>query len=260
MKILTRNDYPGGKGASGAAQQIINLMPPHKHYIELFAGGGFIMRLKRPAEINTAVDIDINAIHALQARIEKELKTEKVENRDGETKIILRQGLTFFVLINENVFHYIDTLHNENMDSRNIFLYADPPYIPASLSSRQRYEYKFDTEAHEALLKRLVKLNCMVMISGYDSALYNRMLTNWKTHTFTVRTRAAKGTTTREETVWMNYDINQFDARHDYRFLGDTFRERERIRKQQRRWAAKFWKMSPLLQNAMLDKLTQRIK
>lgn len=255
-----KQDYPGGKGASGAAQQLINLMPPHKHYIELFAGGGFIFRLKRPAEINTAVDIDIDAIHTLQQRIEKEMKVQKIENREGENDIIFRQGLTFFILINENAFHYLDTLHNENMDRRNILLYADPPYIPAALSSHQRYKYKFGVEAHEALLSRLLKLKCMVMISGYDSALYNRMLPGWKTHTFTVRTRAAKGITTREETVWMNYDINQFNTRHDYRFLGDTFRDRERIRKQQRRWAAKLHRMPPLLRNAMLDKLTSTIK
>lgn len=32
--------YPGGKGASGAVQTIINQQPPHSAYIEPFVGGG----------------------------------------------------------------------------------------------------------------------------------------------------------------------------------------------------------------------------
>ena len=35
--------YPGGKSGSGVYQQLINLMPPHKIYIEAFLGGGAIM-------------------------------------------------------------------------------------------------------------------------------------------------------------------------------------------------------------------------
>lgn len=256
-----KQDYPGGKGASGAAQQLINLMPPHTHYIELFAGGGFIFRLKKPAAINTAVDIDPKAIIKLAEKFNQQMaEIPSFENKLSPKMFLFGLDSNVFTLINKDAFEFLDRLQEFTQDYKGIFIYADPPYVPATLSSRQRYTYTFDTEAHEALLKRLVSLPCHVMISGYNSTLYNRMLPDWKTHTFNVRTRAAKGITTREETVWMNYDINQFDTRHDYRFLGDTFRDRERIRKQQRRWAAKFHRMPPLLRNAMLDKLTSTIK
>lgn len=56
--------YPGGKAASGTYQQIINLIPPHRVYIEPFLGGGAIARAKRPAAINILIDLDPAAIAA----------------------------------------------------------------------------------------------------------------------------------------------------------------------------------------------------
>lgn len=54
--------YPGGKNAAGTFQKIINIIPPHKTYIELFLGSGAIMRLKRPAETNIGCDLSAKAI------------------------------------------------------------------------------------------------------------------------------------------------------------------------------------------------------
>lgn len=48
--------YPGGKGGSGVYQTIINHMPPHATYIEAFAGSGAVLRAKRPAARNVAID------------------------------------------------------------------------------------------------------------------------------------------------------------------------------------------------------------
>ena len=54
--------YPGGKNGSGVYQKLINLMPPHRTYVEAFLGGGAIMRAKRPAVINIGIDLDIKVI------------------------------------------------------------------------------------------------------------------------------------------------------------------------------------------------------
>ncbi|MBY8168177.1 hypothetical protein KW507_15995 [Vibrio fluvialis] len=48
----------GSKAASGAYQQIINLMPPHDCYIEAFLGGGTVMKRKAPAIRSFGLDLD----------------------------------------------------------------------------------------------------------------------------------------------------------------------------------------------------------
>jgi hypothetical protein len=55
--------YPGGKNGAGVYQRIINLMPPHRVYIEPFLGGAAIMRLKRPAALNFGIDRSQQAIN-----------------------------------------------------------------------------------------------------------------------------------------------------------------------------------------------------
>ena len=54
--------YPGGKGGAGVYQTIINLIPPHKTYIETHLGGGAIMRHKKPAAYNIGIDVDPGVI------------------------------------------------------------------------------------------------------------------------------------------------------------------------------------------------------
>ncbi len=53
-------NYPGGKGLS--FQRFINLMPPHDVYIETHLGGGSIIRKKRPAKRNIAIELNPDVI------------------------------------------------------------------------------------------------------------------------------------------------------------------------------------------------------
>src|SRR3954465_4816137 len=54
--------YPGGKGK--CFQHIINLMPPHRVYIETHLGGGAVLRHKRPAERTIGGEIDPRVVQA----------------------------------------------------------------------------------------------------------------------------------------------------------------------------------------------------
>ncbi|WP_179953901.1 hypothetical protein [Denitrobaculum tricleocarpae] len=49
-------NYPRGKAGNGVYHTIINQMPPHDTYIEPFVGGG-VLRIKRPAKANIAIDL-----------------------------------------------------------------------------------------------------------------------------------------------------------------------------------------------------------
>ncbi|MEZ5145497.1 MAG: hypothetical protein R2759_00005, partial [Bacteroidales bacterium] len=55
----------GGKNASGTYQTIINIMPPHKLYIEGFTGSGAIYFNKERASISILIDKGQSVIQKL---------------------------------------------------------------------------------------------------------------------------------------------------------------------------------------------------
>ena len=59
--------YPGGKNSGGSFQRIINQIPPHDTFIELFAGSAAIARMKRPAERTILIDSDAAVLGRLLA-------------------------------------------------------------------------------------------------------------------------------------------------------------------------------------------------
>ena len=241
--------YPGGKGASGAYQKIISWMPPHLVYVEAFAGEGYIFKTKKPAKINMAIDLDKECLKKITG-------TELVN-------IVWKVGENLFQTLNQSALEWLEKFNIEREEQT--LIYFDPPYLPSTLSrppnsvrNGQRYKHKFSAECHQRLLELITPLKCYVMISGYASAMYDRALCapTWTRKTFMASTRGGM----REEVVWMNFNPDAISERHDYRFIGDTFRERERIQKMQKRWKNKFGKLSATEQRAMLEHLQSSLK
>ena len=91
-----------------------------------------------------------------------------------------------------------DTLH-----------YVDPPYMPATRSQKSRrgkvryhaYKHEMTEEDHVRLLEGLLALKGMVVVSGYPSRLYNRVLAGWQR---VRRASLADGARPREEVLWIN--------------------------------------------------------
>ncbi|HID44205.1 MAG TPA: DNA adenine methylase [Chromatiaceae bacterium] len=211
--------YPGGKGASGVYQRLINQIPPHRVYIETHLGSGAIMRHKRPAKVNLGLDVDPEVLVRW-----KEHPHARVEQRDAEA--------------------FLADYPFEGDE----FVYVDPPYLRATRrSGRPIYAFEYTREQHESLLDILVELPCYVMVSGYWSELYATRLESWRTMTYAVRTRSGA---TAQEWVWMNYV--EPETLHDYRYLGENFRERERIRRRIARWKSRLESLSPLERKALL--------
>lgn len=88
-----------------------------------------------------------------------------------------------------------------------VFMYLDPPYV---ISSRKRgkkqYRKEMTDEDHEKMLKELVNSKAKIMISGYETEMYNDYLHNWAKSTFDSWTERGKPT---KEIVWMNYQVNE---------------------------------------------------
>lgn len=142
---------------------------------------------------------------------------------------------------------YLETLD----EGPGVLVYCDPPYLHSTRASNARYEYELIDLEHRRLLRVLRSLKCNVMISGYSSALYAKELKGWNATAFQAATRGAPAA----EWVWYNFDRPV--RLHDYRFLGDDFREREKIKRQQKRWSTKLKKMPLLQRQALLSVLAE---
>ena len=217
---MQNNHFPGGKGAAGTYQKIINQMKPHDIYIVGFLGGGTIIRKKKPASINIAFDLDKNALDMLP---------------DCEYSGLIE-------LHHEN---FIDWLENNqltiNQSEQRILFYLDPPYLMTTRKSKKEiYRYEMSRAEHERLLNLIVGLNCDVMISGYWSNLYEAYLSEWRVITFLSQTR---GGTPGLENLWLNFA--QPLRLHDYSFLGENATQRQNIKRKAERWKNRLLHLDP---------------
>jgi hypothetical protein len=101
------------------------------------------------------------------------------------------------------------------------------------------YRHEYTDAQHVELLNVLLSVDSMVIISGYKSDLYMDMLSGWFYKSFSAATRQGSAT----EYAWFNFKPTGKQA--DYRYVGENFRERERIKRKRNRWYKNFLKMTP---------------
>jgi DNA adenine methylase len=259
--------YPGGKNGAGVYQKIINLMPPHDRYFEPFLGGGAVLRLKRPARENIACDLVASQISAVSAELARSgVAACSIVVDDGAR----RQGSSVSAIadlrspdptmqatnarnadgIRYRLFHgcAIALLEETSAFTSRDLVYCDPPYMLETRKGRKLYEHELSDVDHRRLLRCIRKLPGMVMISGYWSSLYARMLEDWNSIQFEAMTR---GGHTATEWLWFNFPPPV--ELHDYRYLGSNFRERERIKRKKLRWTAQLKRLPTLEKQSLLS-------
>ena len=89
----------------------------------------------------------------------------------------------------------------ERFNYSNVFMYIDPPYMLHTRTGKQ-YNYEMTDSDHEELLKMLLQSKAKIMLSGYESDMYNDYLAGWGKKQFSSYAEHGK---TRTETVWINY-------------------------------------------------------
>ncbi|WP_345993739.1 DNA adenine methylase [Sulfurimonas sp. HSL-1716] len=103
----------------------------------------------------------------------------------------------------------------EQADIESTLFYVDPPYMVHTRSSMKSgakyYRHEMTDEDHEELLKRILRAKANVLISGYKSDMYMDMLKDWEFVTFESRSSSNKGTTMREECLWIKPSNTQRD-------------------------------------------------
>ena len=268
-----RSTYPGGKSGSGVYQNIINLIPPNDVYIETHSGGGSILRKKRPATLNIGIDLDskvidswtragITKINGFSSRkkfssttIKKMVARDEVIGSNTNKNIDMRSlipseitcgdGEQYFTVINDDATRWLKKYQFTGSE----FIYVDPPYVMESRKGGKIYDCEMSDEDHIKLLSCLQDIPAKIMISGYWSSLYSKMLPGWNTFSFQASTRQGMAT----EWLWFNYPFP--DHLHDYSYLGDNFRERERIKLKRDRWISRLQRLPILERNAIVKDL-----
>jgi len=230
--------YPGGKASDGIYHKIINQIPPHKTYIEAFLGGGAILLHKKPADCSIGIDSDVNVIENWQR---SGISINGVPLEGGVPGCTYKKG---------DAISFLKSYKWRGGE----FVYCDPPYLMSTRrSKRPIYRHELATEQeHEKLLDVLLSLPCMVAISGYWSSLYASRLQGWRSISFQAGTRAGTSAT---EWLWMNYPEPL--ELHDYRYIGENFREREKINRQRKRWQARLLRMSSVQRYALMATIAE---
>ena len=257
--------YDGGKG--NVFRQIINEMPPHKTFVAAFVGGGSVTLYKKQAKRNILIDLDPDVIETWYTHLVKNGVAEAppfltmgaaiVESDDAAASlnlaipahIVTCDDATWWELYTGDALPLLPLL---GLDADTL-IYADPPYLfDVRRGNGRLYEHEFGEEwEHEAMIDCFGDLDCMVMISGYWSGLYAGLMANgWRSYSFDAYDR---GNNRREEFVWCNFP--ETTRLHDYKWLGDDFRERERIGRKADRWVNRFRKLPVLERRRILHEL-----
>ena len=211
--------YLGSKAASGAFQSVIASMPPHDVYIEAFLGSGVVMRNKPPASRSIGVDLNRAALDAFSAPYPVELLEADA----------------------------LSTIAGFDYAGSRVLIYADPPYLHSTRTSRARYAYEMSESDHVRLSEVLNSVSASVILSGYPSPLYDELFSGWRTCEFQVMTRGGP----RTEKLWMNFEGGAFWSS----FAGKNFTDRQRIKRKADRWAANYRSLSSGERLAVLSSL-----
>jgi len=95
----------------------------------------------------------------------------------------------------------------ERFDHEDALIFCDPPYLHASRSANNDYQFEMTDQDHEQLAKVLKRCKAKVVLCGYPSKLYEKLYRGWRCVSFNVpvHTPRAKKKPRRQECLWMNY-------------------------------------------------------
>jgi len=99
-------------------------------------------------------------------------------------------------------------------DAADSLIYADPPYIVQHKRKDYAYKHRYKVEQHEEMLHFAQQARGKMLISGYQTPLYDDALKDWGCIRYRKNNscqRVAAGERRREviETLWFNYEPQQ---------------------------------------------------
>lgn len=283
-----KNSYPGGKSGAGIYQRLINLIPRHRILVVPFAGHCGVVRNIKPAEHTIVIDQNPSVCQWWHDwRRTKKGRDLEIHNCDGIEWMRFSFGCTEYsdlwardagsddgrssdtgIRSRRLVMRHDCDRMTQNPKSPAViaqfsdtrathssvaeaFVFCDPPYVMSERSGGRIYKCELTDEDHQRLLGTVTKINAaryQIMMCGYSCDLY-AALDPWESIDHRVPTRGGL----QDERIWMNYEIPV--QLHDYQYIGDGRRSRERIRRRQKNWHEQLMQMSEQERLAMLEVL-----
>lgn len=124
-----------------------------------------------------------------------------VEDNSSEWLSKFSDLITIYKFIRDSLFIQL-LYYFERYNRKNVLAYVDPPYLLETRSKRM-YACEFDNEDHERLLSILVNFKGYVILSGYQSDLYDERLSDWYKLEFHSVTESGGR---KLEVLWCNYE------------------------------------------------------
>lgn len=91
----------------------------------------------------------------------------------------------------------------QKYDFPDVLMYIDPPYVKDTRRTKKLYSVEMGESGQNELLELLAKSKAKIVLSGYQSELYDSKLKGWNKDTIQARTTAVDTAT---EVIWMNYE------------------------------------------------------
>lgn len=221
-------NYIGNKGVGGLYQKIINQIPAHTRYRELFAGSGAIYaNMTVPAD-----DVILNDL-------------------DSEVQQLLQKRFSGITVTNECTISYLKS--NVSLLAKETFIFLDPPYLHSTRSNPKLYKFEMTDKQHIEFLKACIAMKCNILIIHPKCELYDTMLADWRKVEISVRYHQK----TQIETMYMNY--GEVDQLQSYSYLGDNCWERQRIKRKGDRLVKKLQDLPVLEKKYILERLKEII-
>jgi DNA adenine methylase len=108
---------------------------------------------------------------------------------------------------NVSILHYDFRKAVKMWNEEGTLIYIDPPYLPETRTATSAYDFEMSEEDHLDLLNLVKDARAKIIVSGYQSPLYNKFFKGWRMSKKDMANHSAQGKkkARRIECIWMNY-------------------------------------------------------
>lgn len=223
--------YPGSKWR--LSDWILSYFPKHHSYLEPFFGSGAVLLSKQRSNIETINDLDrdvVNLFHWVKhdpERLAHEIYYTPYSRqiyrttgaKVGWKNDVQGREKAYAALdwksLPDRILEITERLRGVQIENRqavdvisrfnyeNVLIYCDPPYLLDTRSGGEQYKREMTEDDHENLLYQLKKHKGFVLLSGYESKMYDSLLKDWHKETHINYSQAGSK---KQEVLWMNFE------------------------------------------------------